>query len=50
MITHQQLAARSRLPNRDGVGYVDLSTIPFREIPGQWAWTIRVNDYVDGGE
>ncbi len=36
--------------SEDGVVYVDLSTIPFREIPGLWAWTIRVNDYVDGGE
>ena len=29
----------------DGTVYVDLSGIPVREIPGDWAWTLRFEDY-----
>ncbi len=27
--------------------YVDLSGIPYREIPGQWGWTVRLEGYVE---
>lgn len=27
--------------------YVDLSGIPYREIPGRWAWTVRLSGYVE---
>lgn len=44
------LGMEEELPWRseDGVVYVDLSAITYREIPGMWAWTIRLTDYVEG--
>jgi hypothetical protein len=30
-----------------GTVYVDLSGIPYREIPGQWAWTVRLRGYAE---
>jgi len=27
--------------------FVDLSGITYREMPGQWAWTIRLEGYPD---
>ncbi len=27
--------------------FVDLSGVPYREIPGQWAWTVRLEGYLD---
>ena len=29
----------------EGVLYVDLSGIPYRELPNQWAWTVRLEGY-----
>ena len=26
--------------------FVDLSGITYREMPGQWAWTVRLRDYL----
>jgi alpha-L-fucosidase len=38
------------LPWRHEAGtlYVDLSSISFREIPGRWAWTVRLDGYEEG--
>ena len=30
--------------------YVDLSGITFRELPGQWAWTVWLKDYLGAGQ
>ncbi len=30
----------------EGMVWVDLSDIPFREIPGRWGWTVVLDDYV----
>ncbi|MBT8477895.1 MAG: hypothetical protein KJO06_03185, partial [Gemmatimonadetes bacterium] len=30
---------------RDGAVRIDLSGIPASEIPGQWAWTVRLEGY-----
>jgi len=29
--------------------FVDFSTIPYREIPGQWAWTVCLEGYAADG-
>jgi len=48
----------ARLLGRDGVLpwrtaadtlYVDLSGIPYREIPGEWGWTVRLEGYAGAG-
>jgi len=26
--------------------YVDFSAVPYREMPCDWAWTIRIEDYL----
>jgi alpha-L-fucosidase len=41
------LGLERNLPWRyeDGTLYVDFSSIPFREMPGRWAWTVRLDGY-----
>ena len=34
----------------DGAVHVDLSGIAYRDIPGDWAWTVKLVDYVDRTE
>jgi alpha-L-fucosidase len=34
----------------DDTVLVDLSQIPFRRIPGQWAWTLRLEEYIGNTE
>jgi hypothetical protein len=31
----------------EGTLFVDLSEIPFSQIPGDWAWTVRLEEYLD---
>jgi len=33
-----------------GMLFVDLSGIPYGEIPGRWAWTVRLDGYLAGSE